>query len=200
MDTIVDNVTPSNVGTEPPEVVQSWAQMLHNVTSSVQQVSSIALSSSSELDDNTTNGGPLLSNGPQDKPSTISKVGKKAKVRKHAKKKKKVQGNQDEKKREISKSKRKDITEEQLQDSKLSSEVKSEGDSDCHVSGKVTDDKIEPIENQDRSEDVNKVKIRLEAQISARKGFGVLPSQEVVYDKVCTVLCLHIELWSVIYV
>lgn len=199
-DTFVQDVTSSDqstgITTEPLEDVQSWAQMLQSVKSSVQQqVSGIAVvSSSSELDD-TTGGDVLPDDTSQDKPPTVSKVGKKAKVRKHAKKKKKTQGNQDEKKGETSKIKQKDSTEEQLQDSKPSDEVKSEDDSNTPLPNNIPDDKARLIEHQDQGEDINKIKMRLEAQISARKGFGVLPSQEVVYDKVCTItwIVLHQE-------
>ena len=181
---------------EPAEGVQSWAQMLASVTSSVQVSGALVVSSSSEMDD-TTSGEVLQDNGSWDKPPVISKVGKKAKVRKHAKKKKKTQATQDEKKGAgTSKSKQKDSTVEQLKDSKLSSDIKSEVDSNTPLPPNKPDDKVE---YQDQGEDVNKIKMRLEAQISARKGFGVVPSQEVIYDKVpymyvlylCCVTCLN---------
>ena len=173
---------------EPAEGVQSWAQMLASITSSDQVLSAVVVSSSSEMDD-TAGRDVLQHNGSQDKPPAISKVGKKAKVRKHAKKKKKAQATQDEKKLKggTSKSKQKDTAVEQLEDSKLSSEVKSEDDSNTPLFVNKPDDKVE---QQDQGEDVNKIKMRLEAQISARKGFGVVPSQEVIYDKVCVCACV----------
>lgn len=184
-DTVVQSVTSSSqnagINIEPSEGIQSWAQMLESVTSSVQQhASHVVVSSSSELDD-TTGLDMLQDSRSQEKLPSINKIGKKAKVRKHAKKKKKAQTNQDEKKGETSKSKQKDNTEKQLKDSKLSSEVKSGDDSST---SNPHDDKAGLTEYQDQSEDINKIKMRLEAQISARKGFGVLPSQEVIYDKV----------------
>ena len=176
--TSLDHHTDMNI--EPAEGVQSWAQMLASVTSSVQVSGTLVVSSSSEIDD-TTSG---------DKPPIISKVGMKAKVRKHAKKKKKTQATQDEKKGvETSKSKQKDSTVEQLKDSKLSSDIKSEVDSNTPLPPNKPDDKVE---YQDQGEDVNKIKMRLEAQISARKGFGVVPSQEVIYDKVHYMYVLHL--------
>ena len=174
-----------SIDTKPLEDIQSWAQMLQDVTSSVQhvtssEVTSVVVSSSSELDDVTV-GDVLPNNGPLGKPPIVSKAGKKAKVRKHAKKKKKTQANQDEKKGEPSKSKQKnkDITKEQ--DSEPCSEVKLEDNSNTDT---IPNDKAILTQYQDQNEDINKIKLRLEAQISARKGFGVVPSQEVVYDKV----------------
>ena len=177
----------TDINVEPAEGVQSWAQMLASVMSSDQVLSAVVVSSSSEMDD-TAGRDVLQHNGLQDKPPAISKVGKKAKVRKHAKKKKKAQATQDEKKGGTSKSKQKDTAVEQLEDSKLSSEVKSEDDSNTPLSVNKPDDKVE---YQDQGEDVNKIKMRLEAQISARKGFGVVPSQEVIYDKVCMCVCMR---------
>ena len=171
---------------EPAEGIQSWAQMLASVTSSDQVLSAVVVSSSSEIDD-TTGRDVLQDNRSQDKPPVISKVGKKAKVRKHAKKKKKAQATQDEKKGGTSRSKQKDAAVEQLEGSKLSIEVKSEDDSNTPLPVNKPDDKVE---HHDQGEDVNKIKMRLEAQISARKGFGVVPSQEVIYDKVCTCVVL----------
>ena len=185
-DATIQDVTSSNqnvsVDAEPLEGIQSWAQMLQDVASSVHTLSVqqqvVAASSSSELHDMTA-GDALPNSGLLGKPPTVSKVGKKAKVRKHAKKKKKTQANQDG---ETSKSKQKvkDITKEQ--DSEPLSEVKSENI--CNT-GTIPNDKATLTQDQGQTEDINKIKVRLEAQISARKGFGVLPSQEVVYDKVC---------------
>ena len=184
---IAQDVTSSNqnlsVDTEPLDDIQSWAQMLQNVTSSAQnvalsEVTSVVVSSSSELDDMTT--GDVLPNSRLlGKPPTVSKVGKKAKVRKHTKKKKQTQANQDERKGETSKGKQKDKGIMKEQDSEPC-EVKSEDDS---TTGTIPNDKA-TLTHQ--NEDIDKIKLRLEAQISARKGFGVLPSQEVVYDKVCS--------------
>ena len=183
----LDHHTDMNI--EPAEGVQSWAQMLASVTSSVQMSGALVVSSSSEMDD-TTSVEVLQDNGSWDKPPVISKVGKKAKVRKHAKKKKKTQATQDEKKGAgTSKSKQKDSTAEQLKDSKLSSDIKSEVDSNTPLPPNKPDDKVE---YQNQGEDVNKIKMRLEAQISARKGFGVVPSQEVIYDKVCYMYVLYL--------
>ena len=179
----------TDVNIEPAEGVQSWAQMLASVTSSVQMSGALVVSSSSEMDD-TTSVEVLQDNGSWDKPPVISKVGKKAKVRKHAKKKKKTQTTQDEKKGAgTSKSKQKDSTVEQLKDSKLFSDIKSEVDSNTPLPPNKPDDKVE---YQNQGEDVNKIKMRLEAQISARKGFGVVPSQEVIYDKVCYMYVLYL--------
>ena len=196
-DTVGQDVTSYNQSTivdaEPLEDIQSWAQMLQEVTSSVQSVtlpaqqqvtSLITVSSSSELED-TTPGDVLSNGGPLGKPPIVNKFGKKAKVRKHAKKKKKTQ---DEQKRETFKHKQKDkgIVKEQFQDSEPCVEVKPKDDSNSYFTDTMPDDKVTLTQNQDHSEDINKIKMRLEAQISGRKGFGVLPSQEVVYDKVCT--------------
>jgi len=173
----------TNVHPVPLADVQSWTEMLHSVTSIQQSVPDVLVSSSSELDDKTAS--DLSSQGgSQDILSTVKKVGKKAKVRKHAKKKK-TQASKDEKKEVTSKNNQKDSTEEQLQDSKLCNEIKSEDNSNA---GNIPDDKVRLTEYHDQAEDINVIKMRLEAQISARKGFGVLPSQEVVYDKVCVML------------
>lgn len=191
IDSTVENILSSNqnvsVDTGPLEDIQSWAQMLQDVTSSVQdvtssEVTSVVLSSSSELDD-VTAGDALPNNGPLGKPPIVSKAGKQAKVRKHAKKKKKAQTNQDEKKGETykSKQKNKDISKEQ--GSEPCNEVKLEDD--CNT-GTIPNNTAILTQYQDQNEDINKIKLRLEAQISARKGFGVVPSQEVVYDKVCS--------------
>lgn len=185
----IEDVMSSNqnvsVDTQPLEDIQSWAQMLQDVTSSVQhvtsEVTSVVVSSSSELDDATV--GDLLPNkGPLGKPPTVSRVGKKARVRKHARKKKKTQVNQDEKKGETSKNKQKDKDISKKQGSEPCIEVKVENSSNT---GTISNDKATLTQYQDQNEDINKIKLRLEAQISARKGFGVVPSQEVVYDKVC---------------
>lgn len=179
----------SNI-TEPTKVVQSWSQMLQSVTPSVQ--SNVMVSSSSELDDTMVAGDVLPSNGSQNEPITVtvSKVGKKAKVRKHAKKKRKAPANKDEKKGETSKSKQKGRTEEQVQDFIADTEKQVQDSKLCNEvnlddsNGNKPDDKVKLVQYQDQSEDINKIKIRLEAQISARRGFSVLP---LVYDKVCIV-------------
>ena len=172
-----------SVDTNPLEDMQSWEQMLENVTSSVQnvtlsvqqQVASVVVSSSSELDDKAISD-DLSNNGPSGKPLIFNKLGKKAQVRKHAKKKKKTQ---DEKKRETSKTKQKVVMKKQFQDSELCSDVKSKD------SVMFEDDNVAPtVTPTQYQEDINKIKMRLEAQICARKGFGVLSSQEVIYDKV----------------
>lgn len=188
--TIVTSDQNTNILTEPLEDVQSWSQMLQDVTPFQQPASS-----SSELDDTLTGGSPLLNCELEDNSRAIKKVGKKAKVRKHTKKKK-TQAVKSEKKGETSK---KSNTEKPLEDSKLCSNVKQEDcstvtleESTCHISVEVPSNTAMILpQHQDQGEDINKIKMRLEAQINARKGFGFLPSQEVVYDKVCVLECVY---------
>ena len=185
-DTISQGGTSSNynmnIDTNPLEDMQSWEQIVEDATSSVQsvtlsvqqQVASVVVSSSSELDDKAISD-DLSNNGASGQPPIFNKLGKKAQVRKHAKKKKKTQN---EKKKEFCQTKQKVIMKKQFQDSELCSDVKSKD------SVMTEDSNVTPTQYQ---EDIDKIKMRLEAQIFARKGFGVLSSQEVIYDKVRTV-------------
>ncbi|XP_065891443.1 dynein axonemal assembly factor 8-like isoform X2 [Dysidea avara] len=174
-------------GTELSTGVQSWSEMLkHSLP--LQHLAPVT-SLVAETDILEVTSVLVTKNKSQESPTTVSKIGKKSKVRKHAKKKKTQAAAKDQKKEDVSKSKQK-TDKESSRDVKVTSgspevsipnvdPASNPSDAGNNVSASVA-----PCVSQ--AEDVDKIKTRLEAQINARMGFGAFLSESIIYDKEAT--------------
>jgi len=189
-----------HIGVEPSTGARSWSEMLQH-SSPLQHlapVTSIVI----ENDITEVTSVSVTKNKSQENLSIVRKVGKKSKVRKHAKKKKLQAVGNNQKKEETPKNKQKE-------DKGSSYDVKSAASGLPLVSSlnvaqanNPSDDgntvSVSMAPSLSQAEDVDKIKMRLEAQINARIGFGAFPSESIIYDKVRVymVLCITSSMCS----
>ena len=177
-------------GVEP---ARSWSEMLQQ-SSPLQHLAPVTSFVVDTDITEVTSVSVMKSESSQENPSIVRKVGKKSKVRKHAKKKKLQAVGNKQKKEDTPKNKQKENKER-------SCDVKSAASGSPLVSSlnvaqanNPSDDgndvSVSMAPSLSQAEDVDKIKMRLEAQINARMGFGAFPSESIIYDKV-RIYCMH---------
>ena len=125
----------------------------------------------------------LAKNGSEESPSTIRKGGKKSKVRKHAKKKKVPATGKDDKKEDTT-LKIKQSDKDTISDIKPTTSALPEIPSP-NANDPISDVSVSAASCPSQAEDVDKIKLKLEAQINARMGFGAFSSESIIFDRVC---------------